>query len=298
MMGVELRALRLEHSCEKHVSVHTSEAGGGGNSSTPTLPDACIGLDTWAPNLNLNRDPRWGRNWEVASEDPYLTGRVGEAYSLGFQNGPEDPEHLLGVLTIKHWAGYQVENNRMGYNDVVHSFDLSDSYLPAFRNSVLKGHAAGVMCSYNAINGVPTCASEKLTQQLLRKTWGFDGYVTSDSGAINGIGPGGHQYTKGLNAQVNGTALAINAGCDINSGHVYVDNVGKGLLNSTSTFYNASAVDAALGRAFRVRMRLGLFDPAENQPFSHYGPDVVGSAAHHMLSYQASQQGITLFTNR
>ena len=176
----------------------------------------------------------------------------------------------------------------MGYNAKIAPFDLSDSYFAAFRAAVKQGGAAGVMCSYNAINKVPACANAKLTQ-LLRGTWGFDGYITSDSGAISNIA-GAHRYAPSAAA---GTADAINAGCDINSGHVYSQNVQRAV---TSKLLNQSAVDAALSHAFRVRMRLGLFDPPG--AYSRFEPDVVGSAPYHALSAQASHQGMTLLSNR
>ena len=150
MMAVEQRALRLEHSYEKHRRLNNDLS----HSSRP--PDATIGLDTWAPNINLNRDPRWGRNWEVATEDPFLGGQIGAAYAQGFQEGSNNSQPLLGVITLKHWAAYTVEANRNGANSEVTRFDLTDSYLPAFKAAVIEGQAAGIMCSYNALNGIPT----------------------------------------------------------------------------------------------------------------------------------------------
>eukprot|EP00039_Didymoeca_costata_P005612 m.83066 g.83066 ORF g.83066 m.83066 type:complete len:896 (-) comp12900_c0_seq1:42-2729(-) len=284
MMGRELRALRLEHSCEKHLALLT------GSPQDPTLPDACIGLDTWAPNINLNRDPRWGRNWEVGSEDPYVTGQIGIAYSKGFQEA-EDPRYLLGVITLKHWMAYNVEENRAGYNSVVSRFDLGDSYLRAWRDSVLKANPAGVMCSYNALNGVPTCASDVLNNVLLRGQWEFDGYITSDSGAIADI----YKSHKYLRTAPEAAAAGIKAGCDINSGGVYSGNVDLALI---SHLLNMTDVDTALFHAFRTRMRLGLFDPPGDQPYEHYPPSLVSSPAHVQLSYEASLQGLTLLQNK
>jgi len=284
MMAVELRALRLEFACEKHMDEMSSIF----ESSVGNTKDACIGLDTWAPNINLNRDPRWGRNWEVASEDPYLSGEIGAAYAQGFQQG-EDPRYLLGAITLKHWAAYSVEAHRNSFNAKISAFDLADSYLPAFRRAVLKGKAAGIMCSYNAINGVPTCASKPLNE-LLRSTWGFDGYITSDSGAIADIYTSHHYAADGAHA----AALAIEAGIDINSGHVYSSSLGTAMADG---LVKEELVDAALRRAFRVRMRLGLFDPPQSQPYEHFGPEAVGSTSHHELSLQASRQSLVLLQN-
>jgi beta-glucosidase-like glycosyl hydrolase len=147
---------------------------------------------------------------EVATECPWLSGRIGTAYATGFQTGKGEDggKFLLGVITLKHWAGYTVETDRSGYNSVITPFDLADSYLPAFRAAVRDGKAAGVMCSYNSINGVPTCADTRLTQ-ILRGTWEFDGYITSDSGAIHDIS-GAHKYLN-MSAE-EGTAAALKAG--------------------------------------------------------------------------------------
>lgn len=287
MMAVELRALRLEGACEKHISNVPDHAFHGSNNAD-SPPDACIGLDTWAPNINLMRDPRWGRNWEVASEDPYHTGQIGAAYATGFQVG-EDPRYLLGVITLKHWAAYSVEKSRTSVDDNVTAFDLSDSYLVSFRNAVLNGHAAGMMCSYNAIQHVPTCASDPLNT-LLREVWGFDGYITSDTGAIDAI-YSKHKYVK---TPEEAAAVAVNVGVDINSGSVFKGHLEEALRRKLT---NDTMVDAALRRAFRTRMRLGLFDPPGSQPYEHFGPEVVGNASHHQLSLEASRQGLVLMQN-
>ena len=144
MMAKELRALRLEGACEHH---RRRLRAAGVPHSLSEGKDACIGLDTWAPNININRDPRWGRNWEVASEDPYHSGEVGAAYAAGFQRGDADAadsRFLKGVLTLKHWAAYNVEANRGGYDAQVPAFDLAGTFLPAFRRAVRKGGAAGM----------------------------------------------------------------------------------------------------------------------------------------------------------
>lgn len=185
---------------------------------------------------------------------------------------------------------YSVEANRNGYNANVSRFDMTDSYLRAWRMTVLEGKVAGVMCSYNAINGVPTCASQPLNH-LLRNTWKFDGYVTSDSGAIADVYKS-HHFVK--TAQ-EAAAVCVKAGCDINSGGVYSSSLADAV---SAGFVNMSDVDAAVAHGFRIRMRLGLFDPWEDQPYEHYGADVVGSPSHHQLSYEASLQGLTLLSNR
>jgi beta-D-xylosidase 4 len=229
---------------------------------------------------------------EVATECPWLSGRIGTAYATGFQTGKGEDggKFLLGVITLKHWAGYTVETDRSGYNSVITPFDLADSYLPAFRAAVRDGKAAGVMCSYNSINGVPTCADTRLTQ-ILRGTWEFDGYITSDSGAIHDIS-GAHKYLN-MSAE-EGTAAALKAGCDINSGSQYASFVEKAVADG---LVNESVVDEALIHAFKTRIRLGLFDPQQGQP-DYSDPSLVGSPKYHALSLDASRQAMTLLSNR
>lgn len=223
-------------------------------------------------------------------------------------------------------AADTVEANRGGYNSVVAPFDLMDSFLPAFRAAVVEGNAAGIMCSYStppacfrprcccppccrllaaiwlltliivllvvtpdALNGVPTCANEKLTE-ILREHWQFDGYITSDSGAIRDI-YGAHKYNK---TAAEATAAALLAGCDINSGSQYSHNVEQAVRGG---LINESVVDAALINAFKVRIRLGLFDPPQGQP-DYSDPEIVGSPKYHALSADASRQAMTLLSNK
>lgn len=169
-IGVELRSLWLQ----------------GATEADPWSGRPHAGLDCWSPNINVARDPRWGRNQEVPSEDPYVNGRFGEEYTRGLQRG-EDPRFLQAIVTLKHWDAYSLEGSdgftRHNFNARVSKYSLASTYLPAFRRAVVEGGAAGVMCSYNMINGVPTCASPMLNATL-RGHWGFDGYVTSDTGAV------------------------------------------------------------------------------------------------------------------
>ena len=164
IIGVELRSLWLQGATEA--------------STWSGRPHA--GLDCWAPNININRDPRWGRNQEVASEDPYYNGIFGTEYTLGLQTSKDDERYLQVVVTLKHWDAYSLEDvpskniTRHNFNAIVSNFTLADTYWPAFKASVMDGKAAGVMCSYNALNGVPTCANP-LLNHVLRNEWGFDG---------------------------------------------------------------------------------------------------------------------------
>ena len=151
------------------------------------------GLTFWSPNINIFRDPRWGRGQETYGEDPFLAGQLGLAFVTGLQRN--DPKYLKTVATPKDYAVHSgPEPDRHGFNVAVATRDLEDTYLPAFRTTVVDGHAESIMCAYNAVDGIPACASDLLLQKILRDTWGFQGYVTSDCGAVRDI-TAGHHYT-------------------------------------------------------------------------------------------------------
>ncbi|CAI5742673.1 unnamed protein product [Hyaloperonospora brassicae] len=252
-----------------------------------------VGLDCWSPNVNVNRDPRWGRNMETPSEDPLVNSRYGVAYTKGLQEG-RDKRFLQAVTTLKHFAAYSFENSdgidRRAFDAVVSRYDLADTYLPAFRAAIGQGQAKGVMCAYNSVNGVPMCANEKLNTQLLRRALGFDGYITSDSGAIEGIFRHAH-YTTSL---CEAGRLAILSGTDINSGRVYerclADLVTSGRLPE-------DVVDDALRRTLKLRFELGLFDPIDDQPYWHVRPSEVNTAASKQLSLDLTRKSLVLLQN-
>jgi len=278
VIGRELRSLWLQGATEA--------------SSWSGKPHA--GLDCWSPNVNINRDPRWGRNQEVPSEDPYINGMFGAQYTKGLQEG-EDKRYLQAVVTLKHWDAYSLEDSdgftRHNVNAIIDNYTLADTFWPAFRMSVVDGGAKGVMCSYNAINGVPTCASP-LLNATLRGNWGFDGYVTSDTGAVNDIGPGEHQYR---NTSEGAAAAALkDGGCDIDSGKVYVGSlmsaVGQGLLNQED-------LKLALHRTIKLRFELGLFDPIEDQPYWHAPLDAVSTAESQATNLLSTLESMVLLAN-
>ncbi|KAG6579915.1 family 3 glycoside hydrolase [Phytophthora cinnamomi] len=275
VVGWELRALWLEGARENY-------------KDGPHL-----GLDCWSPNININRDPRWGRNMETPSEDPLVNSRYGVAYTRGLQEG-KDKRFLQAVVTLKHYVAYSYEHydgiDRMAFNAEVSKYDFADTYLPAFRASVVQGKAKGVMCSYNSVNGMPMCANEQLNTKLLREALGFDGYITSDSGAIAGIYQQRH-YTKSL---CEAGRLAILSGTDVNSGSVYkkclADLVTSGQLPE-------KAVDDAMRRTLKLRFELGLFDPIDDQPYWHVAPSEVGTAKSKELSLELTRKSIVLLQN-
>ena len=180
------------------------------------LPGRTAGLTYWSPNINIFRDPRWGRGQETYGEDPHLTGRMGVAFVTGMQGN--DPRYLKVVSTPKHYAVHSgPEPQRHVFDARISEYDMTHTYLPAFRDAVVEGKADSVMCVYNAVAGVPGCASTDLLQKRLREQWGFQGYVVSDCGAVNDIFRN-HQYTSTL----GGAAVAaVKAGTDLTCGTEY-----------------------------------------------------------------------------
>ena len=206
------------------------------------------GLTFWSPNVNIFRDPRWGRGQETYGEDPYLTGRMGVAFVKGLQG--DDPRYLKLVATPKHFAVHSgPEPDRHHFDARVSARDLRETYLPAFEACVKEGGAASVMGAYNRTNGEPCCGSPTLLERILRQEWGFDGYVVSDCWAINDLF-GGHGVVE---TPAEAAALAVNAGCDLECGCAYAaltDAVAQGLID-------VATLDRSLVRLFTARMRLG-----------------------------------------
>jgi beta-glucosidase len=219
------------------------------------------GLTFWTPNINIFRDPRWGRGQETYGEDPYLTSEIGIEFVKGIQG--DDPNYMLAMACAKHYAvhsGPEAERHR--FDATPSERDLYETYFPQFERVVCEGKVAGVMVAYNALNGAPDCANSFLLTDLLRKQWGFDGYVVSDCGAIGDIwGRGQHHY---VNTPEEAAAVAVKAGCDLCCGGDYnalVRAVQKGLITEKE-------IDQALYHALWTRFRLGLFDPADKVPYS------------------------------
>src|SRR5689334_16874239 len=214
------------------------------------------GLDFWAPNLNIFRDPRWGRGQETYGEDPFLTGRLGVAFVSGMQG--TDPKYFRVVSTPKHYAVHSGPETLLhGFNVNASPHDLEDTYLPAFRATVTEAHAQSVMCAYNSIDGAPACANTMLLREHLRDAWKFDGYVVSDCAAVADINTG-HHYAKDM---AQAAADAVKAGTDLECGFgegqafpALVDAVHQNLVTEAD-------LNNALHRLFRARFKLGMFDP-------------------------------------
>eukprot|EP00754_Rhynchopus_humris_P032175 Rhum_TRINITY_DN15382_c0_g1::Rhum_TRINITY_DN15382_c0_g1_i2::g.154467::m.154467/K15920/XYL4; beta-D-xylosidase 4 len=277
VLGREIRALFLAGATE------TNKGSGRPH----------IGLDCWSPNINLNHDPRWGRNQEVPSEDPVINGLYGTYVTKRMQNSPDESRFLQGVNTLKHWNAYSLEDSegftRYDFDAQVNNLTFADSWLPAWKESVVVGKAMGVMCSYNAVNGAPTCASQ-FYRDLLRDTWNYTGYVSSDTGALNFI-YSHHHYVK---TSEEAACVSIKAQTDVDSGGVYHASLLKGVAAGLCTMDD---VHKALGHTFSLLFDMGLFDPVEDQPLWKIPVTEVGKAASVAESRQAAEESMVLLKN-
>ena len=250
--------------------------------------DIYEGLSFWSPNVNIFRDPRWGRGMETYGEDPFLTGRLAVAFVRGMQG--DDPRYLRVIATPKHFAAHSgPEPGRHGFDAVVDQRDLEETYLPAFGAAVAEGGAQSVMCAYNRLDGTPACANPFLLRQTLRERWGFQGYVVSDCDAVDDIRTG-HKVTAD---SAEAAAMALKAGDDLNCGRTHrmlVEAVRRGLVTEAQ-------VDTAVGRLFRARFRLGMFDPPERVPYAATPFGENDSPAHRALALEAARKSIVLLRN-
>jgi beta-glucosidase len=242
------------------------------------------GLDFWAPNVNIFRDPRWGRGQETYGEDPHLTARMAVAFVTGLQG--DDARYYLAIATPKHFAVHSGPEPTRHLADVdVSKHDQEDTYLPAFRAAVVEGHAGSIMCAYNATNGEPACASQFLLQRTLRGAWQFRGYVVSDCGAVRDIFSG-HHYRP---TQAQSSAISLERGMD-NECIDFLDKVqddrdyGPYIEAVQQGYLSESAIDTALVRLFIARIRLGMFDPPSQVPYSKLDPSRLDSAAHRNMA--------------
>ena len=246
------------------------------------------GLTIWSPNLNIDRDPRWGRGQETYGEDPYLTGRLAVAFVRGIQG--DDPAHPRAIATPKHFAVHSgPEYGRHGFDVDVSPHDLEATYLPAFRAAVTLGHAGSVMCAYNALHGTPVCADRDLLTMTLRDDWGFGGYVVSDCDAIDDM-TRFHHY-KPDDAQ--SSAAAIEAGTDLDCGSAYA-SLGEAVQKG---YVKESVLDNALVRLFAARYRLGIMGGDRDGTYARIGLDQLDNAAHRRLALQAALESIVLLKN-
>ncbi len=245
------------------------------------------GLTFWTPNVNIFRDPRWGRGQETFGEDPFLTGELGAAMVRGLQG--DHPAYLKTAACAKHYCVHSgPEQQRHGFDACPSRKDLFETYLPAFEKLVASGVEA-VMGAYNRVLGEACCASPFLLQDLLRDRWGFRGHVVSDCGAIDDL----HRDHGLTGNAAESAALAVKAGCDLNCGCTYNDlvvSVREGLLSEAD-------IDRALRRLLATKFRLGLFDPPSRVPWSGISPEVIDCREHRALSRRAAAESIVLLKN-
>jgi beta-glucosidase len=259
--------------------------------------DIMEGLDFWSPNINIFRDPRWGRGQETYGEDPFLTGRMGVAFVTGLQG--DDPKYFRVISTPKHFAVHSgPEPSRHSIDVQVSKHDMEDTYLPAFRAAITEGTAQSIMCAYNRINGEPGCANTFLLVDQLRRAWGFNGYVVSDCDAVVDIYEG-HHFVK---SQAEAAAVSLKRGMDnecadfftiTKDDHDYkpfVDAVKQGLLTEAD-------LDVSLRRLFTARMRLGMFDPPEKVAYAQTPDSEIDSAAHRELALKTARESMVLLKN-
>ncbi|MDC1321356.1 glycoside hydrolase family 3 C-terminal domain-containing protein [Flavobacteriaceae bacterium] len=247
------------------------------------------GLTFWSPNINIFRDPRWGRGHETYGEDPYLTGQIGTQFVKGLQGN--DPKYLKLVATAKHFAVHSgPESERHFFNANVNQRDLWETYLPAFKDLVIDANVYSVMGAYNRVNGESASASNYLLQEILRDKWGFNGYVVSDCGAINDI----HANHKIVKTPEESAALGVITGCDLNCGGIYQNHLQESV---TLGLISEKEIDIAVYRLFLARMKLGMFDPAEIVSYAQIPFDINNSQKHDELSLKTALSSMTLLKN-
>jgi beta-glucosidase len=250
--------------------------------------DIYEGLTFWSPNINIFRDPRWGRGMETFGEDPYLTGRLAVEFVKGMQG--DHPIYLKTIATPKHYAVHSgPEPDRHTFDAVVDERDLRETYLPAFRTSIIDGGAESVMCAYNRVRGVPSCGSNDLLQNILRDAWGFEGYVVSDCSAIRDI----YMYHKVVETPAEAAAMGVANGTDLNCGSTY-ESLGEA---ARTGLLQEEQLDHSLRRLFRARFKLGMFDPPERNPWSSIPISVIDSKEHQALAAEAARKSMVLLKN-
>ena len=255
------------------------------------------GLTFWAPNINIFRDPRWGRGQETYGEDPFLTSKIAVSFIKGLQG--DHPKYLKVAACAKHYAVHSgPEKDRHNMNVNINKKDLFETYLFSFKSCVQEAKVESIMCAYNRINGEAACSSETLLKKILRENWNFKGHVVSDCGAINDI----WENHKIANSFSEAAAKAINAGCDLFCVIAFTSIKLKKIQNSIINAVNQKLlsevqIDQALKRLFSTRMKLGMFDPPELVPYTNIKMDVVDCQSHRNIALQAARESIVLLKN-
>ncbi len=246
------------------------------------------GLTFWTPNINIFRDPRWGRGHETYGECPYLTGRLGVTFCRALQG--EDSKYLKLVATPKHFAVHSgPEELRHSFNALASPKDMRETYLPAFHECVVEARAQSIMPAYNRTNGEPCCASKTLLQEILREEWQFEGYVVSDCWAVRDF----HENHHVTQTAAESAAMGVRAGCDLNCGCTY-EHIPAALEQGLLT---EADLDVCVKRLFTARFRLGMFDPPERVPYSDIPYEIVACDEHRALALQTARKSLVLLKN-
>ncbi len=246
------------------------------------------GLTFWSPNINIFRDPRWGRGQETYGEDPFLTGKLAVQFIKGLQGN--DPKYFKTIATVKHFAVHSGPEPKRHYFDAqTNERDFRETYLPQFEMGIKEGKAYSVMCAYNRYEGEACCGSSRLLTNILRKEWHFPGYVVSDCGAIGDI----YKYHKIVESPEEAAALAVKSGTDLECSTTF-EHLNKAVEENLIT---EKEIDVAVKRVFTARFKLGMFDPPEMVPYTQIPYSVVDNEEHHMLALQAARESIVLLKN-
>ena len=250
--------------------------------------DIYKGMTFWAPNINIFRDPRWGRGHETYGEDPYLTTRLGVSFIKGLQGEDKDKEYLKAAACAKHFAVHSgPEEDRHHFDAIASKKDMYETYLPAFEAAVKEANVVGVMGAYNRVNGEPACGSKTLLVDILKKDWGFDGYIVSDCWAIRDF----HTEHMVTSTAAESAAMAINNGCELNCGNTYLHIMqayNEGLVSEET-------ITAAAEKLMEIRLRLGLFD--ENCKYNKIPYSVNDSKEHNEVALEAARRSMVLLKN-
>ncbi len=250
--------------------------------------DIYYGLTFWTPNVNIFRDPRWGRGQETYGEDPFLTSRMGVNFIKGLQG--DHPKYLKTVATPKHFAVHSgPEAERHGFNAEVSMRDMRTTYLPAFEAAVVEGQAESIMGAYNRTNGEACCASTSLLQHILREEWGFEGHVVSDCGAISDV----FKHHQIVESAAEAASLAVKNGCDLNCGETYqflVEAFDQDLISE-------EIINRSVRRLLQARFKLGMFDSFEKVPYNFIPSSIVDCPVHRHLALETARESIVLLKN-
>lgn len=246
------------------------------------------GLTFWSPNINIFRDPRWGRGHETYGEDPYLTSRIGVAFVKGLQG--DDPKYLKAAACAKHYAVHSgPESERHSFNAIASKKDMRETYLPAFEACVKEAKVEAVMGAYNRTNGEPCCGSKTLLKEILRDEWGFEGHVVSDCWAIQDF----HLHHMVTSTAPESVAMALNNGCDLNCGTLY----GNLLIAHKEGLISEETIDKAVTRVIMTRMKLGMFDNPEKVPYANIPYEKNDCDEHRQFAVKVAEQSIVLLKN-